>query len=430
MNRKILMCLILFAGLFSQYAESAEKEQLPAVKIQKPQNGASFASDDTISFAGVATDLDDGDIPDKSMVWTSDIDNLIGTGKLVMSKLSDGTHLITLRATNSKGAIGKASILIVVKPGEKKEPKPIIEKAEPPAKKANKPDEKVKPRGMCYSPFRDNQDPDKGVYSSIKEMESDIGFIAKLTPLIRTYGCTNGLEKIPALCEKNNIDCYAGAWLGKYKTENQKEVDALVQVSNQGLEHLKGLIVGNEVLLAKSMTEDELINFIRQVKKTAKVPVTTAEIWSVWLEHPKLVNEVDFLLVHIHPYWEGIPVEKSAEHVLAVLKHMQEKFPGKRIVIGETGWPSDGSRVGEAIPSQENQARFLSDFLRLAADKEYFYFEIFDEKWKGKFEGNAGANWGIFNSDGSLKKQNTVLPAVECIKRPPGASASSEDSAK
>ncbi len=276
-------------------------------------------------------------------------------------------------------------------------------------------------KGVCYGPFRDNENPDKGIFPLEDAIGEDIVFLSKITPKIRTYGAVETLGEIPRICEKTGIDCYLGAWLGEYETENKKEIDLLLKISRQDLKCLKALIVGNEVLLRKDLSEDDLREYIRVVKKQTDLPVTTAEVWQWWLKHPRLADDVDFLMVHIHPYWEGVPVEEAAEHVVSAWKRIKKAFPGKRVVVGETGWPSDGKQVGKAVPSEENQAKFFKEFVRLAKREgiEYFYFELFDENWKSKAEGRVGAHWGIYNSDGSLKTHLKSMISVKGIKRPP-----------
>ena len=54
-------------------------------------------------------------------------------------------------------------------------------------------------------------------------------------------------------------------------------------------------------------TVKDLIAKIQRVKREVSVPVTTAEVPNVWLEYPELASAVDYLAVHILPYWEGIP---------------------------------------------------------------------------------------------------------------------------
>lgn len=272
--------------------------------------------------------------------------------------------------------------------------------------------------GVCYSPFRDNENPDCGVLPTEKEIEEDIEFLSKLTNSLRTYGSTGSLKSIPKFCSNYKIECYPGAWLSKYKRENEKEINALIEIGKQKNSYVKGLIVGNEVLLRRDLKEEELIYYIKKVKNQTCLPVTTAEVWSILLKHPDIVKEIDFILVHIHPYWDGKSIEEAPNYVIEKWKEIKNIYPEKEVIIGETGWPSKGERKGKAIPSEENQLKFLSQFLKLAKENniKYFYFEVFDEKWKSKFEGGIGANWGIYYSDGSLKPILKDLLSTEAQK--------------
>ncbi len=271
--------------------------------------------------------------------------------------------------------------------------------------------------GVCYGPFRDNEAP--GYYPTLEERREDINFISKLASSIRTYGMAGTLSEIPKLCQEAVIDCYPGAWISKQKEYNEREIQSLIQVANQNLSCVKGLIVGNEVLLREDISENELIEYIRRVKDNTTIPVSTAEIWGTWLEHPQLAENVDFIIVHIHPYWEGypygeghpyqkrIPVNEAAEHVVEKWMEVKAKYANKTVIVGETGWPTQGDKIGEAVPSEENQRIFLSDFLQLAEENNipYFYFDVFDEKCKKCSEEakEVEAHWGLYYSNGSLK---------------------------
>ena len=256
--------------------------------------------------------------------------------------------------------------------------------------------------GVCYGPYRENEA--SGFYPTIEEMREDIYFLKNLTDSIRTYSMEGNLSEIPGICEEAGLDCYPGAWISKNKKINEMEIQKLIWVANQNMSHVKGLIVGNEVLLRGDLTEDELIEYIKEVKNNTNLPVTTAETWNVWESHPRLVENVDFIVAHILPYWEGKHVNNSAEYVVERWEYLNETF-GKEVVIGETGWPSGGDVEGLAVPSEENQRLFLSEFKRLAEERgiKYFYFEAFDEKWKILEEGKVGEHWGIYYSNGSIK---------------------------
>lgn len=263
--------------------------------------------------------------------------------------------------------------------------------------------------GVCYGPFRDRENPDKGVFPSDEELKADIEMIPKLARAVRTYSLSKALGSIPKLCERAGLDCYPGAWLGNHKSDNDTEVRELIRIglnthqysdnieykvvveemdfpasldptSNGSsihqsllLTHVKGLIVGNEVLLRGDMTEDELISYIREVKKTG-VPVTSADVWSVWAKHPNLYGEVDFVIIHIDPYREGVSIDEAALHVMKVWRYMSSMFSSKLVVIGETGWPSDGKQIRDAVPRPENQARFFKEFTEMAEKEGIPYF--------------------------------------------------------
>jgi len=273
--------------------------------------------------------------------------------------------------------------------------------------------------GVCYGPFRDNQDPEGGVFPVKKEIEEDIVFISKITKLIRTYGSGGTPGLIPLICDQNGTDCYVGIWLCKLKDDNRKEIDAAIKLVKEKHKSIKVVIVGSEVLLRKDLTEDELLAIIKEVKDALKdiegIKVTTAETWKVLLAHPKVGNAVDLILPHIYSYWDGIAIENGAPYIVDIWQKLCREFPGKEVVIGETGWPSAGDVKEKAKPSEENQARFFKEFTELARRNniKYFYFEMFDERWKDKFEGNVGGNWGLCFSSGSAKpKIESFLPAV------------------
>jgi len=268
--------------------------------------------------------------------------------------------------------------------------------------------------GVCYGPFRDNEAP--GFYPTLEEMREDICFLKNLTFSIRTYGMIGNLSEIPRICEDVCLDCYPGAWISKQKSANEIEIQRLIEVA-KNVSCVKGLIVGNEVLLRGDLTEDDLIEYIRKVKNSTNLPVTTGEILSVWESRPRLAENVDFLLVHIHPYWDGISFENATEYVVEKWENLKKRFPEKEIIIGETGWPTTGDIQGNAVASEENQKTFLEDFKKSAEERNirYFYFEAFDEKWKRilegagssgenqKIEDGVGEHWGIYYSNGSLK---------------------------
>ena len=151
------------------------------------------------------------------------------------------------------------------------------------------------------------------------------------------------------------------------------------------------------------MTPSDLRNLLRSVKARVDVPVTYADIWDYWLRYREIQDAVDFVTIHVLPYWDNIPIraEDAAAHVAAIHKQVSVAFPGKEVLIGETGWPSMGRMREGALPSRINQARVISEILDLAKRDNFRVnlIEAFDASWKRYWEGTVGGNWGLFDAD-------------------------------
>ena len=251
--------------------------------------------------------------------------------------------------------------------------------------------------GFAFSPFHKGESPATGVYPTAAQIKSDLTLAAKYTHNIRTYTVEGDLGQIPALAEGMNLNVTLGAWLDRHPDANAQELAKVVQVANANRD-VNQVMVGNETILRGDLTVPELVADIRSVQKQVHVPVSTAEPWHVWLKHPELANSVDFITVHLLPYWEGVPENIAVQDTMHRFEMVHDKYPNKKIVIGEVGWPSDGIDIGAARANNVNQARFLRDFFNLAQQKhlDYFVMEAFDQPWKTSFEGRAAGYWGMF----------------------------------
>jgi hypothetical protein len=132
-----------------------------------------------------------------------------------------------------------------------------------------------------------------------------------------------------------------------------------------------------------------------------KVPVGTAEPWHVYMKNPELAEHVDFIAIHVLPYWEQVAFRDSIGWVFDRLKQVKEAFPNKPVFLAEVGWPSNGENYGKAKPSREDEAKFLRRFLTIAdlRQLDYCIMEVFDQPWKKPHEGVVGAFWGIYDVD-------------------------------
>ncbi len=239
-----------------------------------------------------------------------------------------------------------------------------------------------------------------------EHIDEDLGLLADKTHSIRTYSILGG-ESTADIARKYKVNMIQGGWLGPDHDNNQKEIEALIKSVNAHPDVVKRVIVGNEVMLRRDMDIDSLIGYIRQVKQAVKQPVSYADVWSIYMKYPQLINEVDFITIHILPYWEDepVPIEQATAHIEKVVQQIKAKAlsmgQDKPILIGESGWPSVGRQRGEAVPSVVNSARFIRSLLQAANRHNFDYniIEAFNQPWKVDFEGVAGANWGLLSAD-------------------------------
>ncbi len=251
--------------------------------------------------------------------------------------------------------------------------------------------------GIAYSPFRDCQNPHWGPFPSTEQIREDLLLVRHMGNAIRTYSSEGVQGEIPAIAHELGLRVVAGAWLGPDKAQNEIEIEALIDLVQQDA-GIESVIVGNEVLLRGDLTEAELIDYIERVKAAVDVPVTSAETIGHLQSHPELIAALDYVLVHIYAYWDGAAIDNAAQYTMNMVDRTEEIAQGKRVVIGETGWPSNGPMNGAAVPSIENEQRFWREFLTLAQQNglDFFAFAAFDELWKT--EGGVGPFWGLFNS--------------------------------
>ena len=270
---------------------------------------------------------------------------------------------------------------------------------------------------VSYAPFRGNQTPlNSRLIVSPQQIEEDLVELAKVTQCVRTYSVDNGLDKVPELAAKVGLKVLLGIWIGNGRAKNAQLIDTAVSLVRDYPDTIKAVIVGNEVLLHGDMTPSDLRETIRSVKARVSVPVSYADVWEYWLRYREVSNDVDFVTIHVLPYWEDFPVraEDAAAHVVAIAKQVAIAFPGKEILIGETGWPSSGRMREGAIPSRTSQARVVSDILDQARRENFHVnlIEAYDASWKREWEGTVGGNWGLF--DGANRQ----------LKYPPGVAIS------
>ena len=265
-------------------------------------------------------------------------------------------------------------------------------------------------QSVSFAPYRPGQSPLTRTFPTPDQIEDDLKRLQGKVGAVRTYSAGENLETVPQRAGKYGLKVWHGAWLNDNEKENLEQINLLIDHANKYKDTVERVIVGNEVLLRKDLTANQLRRYIRQVKQRVSQPVTYADVWEFWLRNPQLADEVDFITIHILPYWEDEPIgldRREADGKLTIEKHLvdiykkvQARFPDKKIVIGETGWPSDGRMRSDARPGRVEQVKFFSIF-RSAAEREKFDYnviEAFDQYWKARQEGTVGAAWGLLDA--------------------------------
>jgi exo-beta-1,3-glucanase (GH17 family) len=255
---------------------------------------------------------------------------------------------------------------------------------------------------VSYAPFRDAQNPlVEGTRVSAEQIDEDLAYLSHYTNCIRTYSVDDGRDDVLKSARRYGLKVLHGIWISNDRDKTRRQIEATVALAKEYSDVITAIVVGNEVLLRGEMSPADLIGYIRDVKSRVSMPVTYADVWEFWLRYPDVQNAVDFVTVHILPYWEDFPIPASlaAAHVEAIHKKVAEAFPNKEILIGEFGWPSAGRMREGARPSPSNQGRVIAETLAMAA-REHFrvnVIEAFDQPWKRALEGVVGGYWGIFD---------------------------------
>jgi glucan 1,3-beta-glucosidase len=260
-----------------------------------------------------------------------------------------------------------------------------------------------------YTPFRGAQTPfDPTMIIPKAQIEEDLRQLQPVTNCIRTYAVNQGLDQAVPVAASLGMQVMLGVWIGRNPVDNEAQITTAIALAKAHPETVKSIIVGNEVLLRGEQTGETLAEMAKRIKAESGAKVTYADVWEFWLRAPDALKQsVDFITIHVLPYWEDdpLPVGQAVKHLESIVAEVQEAFPGREIVIGETGWPSAGRWREDAAPSIVNQARYLREFLVYAKahDLDYNFIEAFDQPWKRYQEGTAGGFWGLFHEDRTPK---------------------------
>jgi len=250
--------------------------------------------------------------------------------------------------------------------------------------------------GLCFSPYMEGQDINDLL--SEEQILRRIDIIKPYTKWVRSFSCTNGNEMTPRVAKSRGLFCMAGAWLSDNKDQNAIEIENLIRLGKKGL--ITIAVVGNEALLREELTLEEIIGYIKQVKKALPdIPVGYVDAYYLFNENQSLIDACDVILINCYPFWEGADIDISTAYLRRMHSLIEEKANGKPVIIAETGWPSQGQNTEQAQPSKLNAMKYFINVMSWAQqeDIKLFYFSSFDESWKTRHEGDVGQRWGIWD---------------------------------
>ena len=264
---------------------------------------------------------------------------------------------------------------------------------------------------VSYSPFhKPGQTPfDRTLIISLEQIEADLSALSRQFACVRTYSVDQGLDAVPLLAQKLGMQVWLGIWIGRDAVLNAHEIGVGTRLALEYPDTVRGLIVGNEVLMRREQTPAHLREILVDVhNKAPRVPISYADSWDFWLRYQhELADSVSFATLHILPFWDDdtVSVANAAQYVADTYHRVQSEMHGKALLIGETGWPSYGRQRQDAPASLRGQAQFIREFSVLAQTENipYNIIEAFDQPWKRRSEGAVGGYWGMLSEDGAIK---------------------------
>jgi len=256
---------------------------------------------------------------------------------------------------------------------------------------------------VSYTPYQGSQTPfDQPLVISDQQITADMERLAKITSCIRTYSAGGAQRRVTRIAASQGLKVMQGIWLARNLAANRREIESAIQLARLHPGKIAAIIVGNEVSLRGELPPAKIAEYLQEVKRRSGLPVTYADVWEFWLRLAELAPYVDFITIHILPYWEDTPVaaKDAAGHIRDIRAEVGKRFEGKEILIGEVGWPSHGRMREGALPSPSNQARVLSDVIAAAKEGNWKvnYIEAFDQPWKRLLEGTVGGYWGLLDA--------------------------------
>jgi exo-beta-1,3-glucanase (GH17 family) len=256
--------------------------------------------------------------------------------------------------------------------------------------------------GIVYSPIKENT-----LFEDI--VKDDISTISSFTENIRLYTIDDNTKKILEQAKTNHIKVTLGIDLANSDDIIQSNIQKAIKFAQDYPDTVDSIIVGNDAIAQKQVTINQLHEYLKFFSDS-HIRISSANSPYIWQENPSLVDMVDYILLYSFDFWQGSNAQDSAQNAIIQYDKLKELYPGKSIIL-ETGWPSDGTLINDAIPTEQEQSDYLQSFIALANSKKisYFVFEYANESWKPqKNNNNVENNWGLLLEDKRILKPYLV----------------------
>ena len=281
---------------------------------------------------------------------------------------------------------------------------------------------------ICYSGYREGQNPGDGTYPSYEQIEEDLRILEKNWLYLRLYDCSPHAQTVldvirneglhfkvmlglDMAAEMSNPHCPWGAEFSDETLEantraNAEEVKRLIELSNEYRDTVFSVSVGNEASVEWTdhmVPVENLVAYVKEVKRGIRQPVTFCENYVPWTYKLEPLAEVlDFIAVHTYPAWEYRSIHDALEFTKQNYHSVVDHYPGKPVIITEAGWTTaaNGRGIDPHNASEELQARYYEQLLQWTTEEQIltFVFEAFDEPWKGSPDPlEPEKHWGLFD---------------------------------
>ena len=287
---------------------------------------------------------------------------------------------------------------------------------------------------ICYSGYREGQDPRKEIFPSYEEIKEDLLILATNWSYLRLYDCSQHAETTLEVIRNEKLDfkvmlgtemaaelsnpkCPWGAdyddeTLAANRQTNSDNVDRLISLANRYPDIVFSVSVGNEAAVEWTdhlVSVASLIAYTRRIKNGVSQPVTFCENYVPWTTKLEpLAAELDFISVHTYPVWEYKTIDDALEYSQQNYNSVITRYPHKPVVITEAGWTttSNGQGIEPWNASEALQASYYQQLMAWTNEEKIltFVFEAFDEPWKGSPDPEEPEkHWGLFYVDRTPK---------------------------